>query len=683
MENDYYSIKPYVASSFESEQTEYGTRGYDNFLEPKEEKPLLNEEYINRRKKVFDDINNEFNKISSPPRLSFIGKNEVKSDDKIQEARRVFDGRSTAAERNSFDYTGIIVDNPISPKSRFEPPRRPVPQPPVPQPPASAESLERAALIERAKFNLLERLGERAVRSSVSFGAETRNQQAEGQRQAHHYRTQRLGLLKKTLRKIHGMDSVREGIKSFTNSRDTLMDGTQGEQEMHRQLTPYLIGVMTDTEGRKTLMKGIDKASKRQSDKLKEEASSKGSLTADIVIVGAGVQGSVYAAELRAQKPDARIVTIDAGNRLGGQFRSYGERPVFYINSRNFRTQKNDVAGLPGEDGNLNPFGPNAVIQATDFATETYPTNLELGDTAALNQFFSAETMLDVEYVDIIKAGNEQKVVVRDKKTNQLFGVAGKYVQMFPGAGEREPQGYYGNLVTAQEVFSYFANPENKFPMQMFKGKRIAIKGGGDTGRVIAELLTRLGPKEAYGKSTVQMGGPATLVWYGTNFRNRQEFCDTNRSRYRQLSSFIAEPDDTPSDTLLIFPRTQKITEEYESMDGGVTITRDDGIVEIVDMVIDCSTLESDLSKTFENGQTVDAFVPELGSRAIVGRQMGTSGQVVISGPAAALPLTGREQDTFAKGIKENTASMWANSPRTIALARRAANLLRVGEVFD
>jgi NAD(P)-binding Rossmann-like domain len=494
---------------------------------------------------------------------------------------------------------------------------------------------------------------------------------------AHHYRTGRLRKMRGALAEMHGNTTVADSVRTFVADRDMLLAGTRSDSELHRNLTPFLTGVMTETEGRREFMASLDRVTRAESAELKETAR-QGKLEADIVIIGAGVQGSIMAARLRAEDPDMRIVTVDAGKRLGGQFRSYGDRPVFSINSRNFRAQNNDTPGLPGSSGNLNSFGPKAPMQLTDFTSEVYPTNLDLGDTAALNQYFSAETMLDVRVEGRSRTSDgEQYVFLRDTVTSEGYRVKATRVVGIPGAGERKSASQYGNVLTAEEVFADFGNTDNTRPMDRYKNKRIAIIGAGDTGRVIGDLFVGLAPREAYGKSTVQLGRPSAIEWYGTDFVDRDGSCNTNRPRYTQQASFIANPGDTPGGKLQIFPNTSKVASTEETKEG-VFVTDVYGQTKFFDIAVDARTLQSDIMARLSDDDVtgaptpVTAYVESLKEETVVAQQV--TDNVYIAGPAASSRLTAGEQQTFANAIKENTVSIWANSPRTDALARVLAN---------
>jgi hypothetical protein len=492
------------------------------------------------------------------------------------------------------------------------------------------------------------------------------------ERKAHTFRSTRirmgdLGTFASWIQTEHG---IKAGVSALVRRSDDLFARTQDYGELHRAYIPLLAGIMSEPGAKSRFLSTMDNEVEIESDSLKAEARTEVGLTADVIVIGAGVQASIFASKLRSESPETRIVAIDKGDTLGGQFRSYGQRPVFFINSRNHRRQDNELTGLPGNQGNLNSFGQKAPVQITDLSYETYPTNLDLGDTAALNQFLAAETMLGsaLENVEENTDGS-YTITVRDTKTNEKLVLHSTRIVIASGLGERKS--LVGDELeavwSAEQLFKHFGDNNTLFPMDMFIGKRVAIVGGGDSGRVAAELLARLGPKEAYGKSAVQMGGVEKILWFGTEFKNREEFCQESRPRYQRLASFITK---TPFGIDLIAPDTRRVKNIIPRGAEGLTIILEDGSEQFVDYVIDATNLTSTaldpLKEITGEPVPVSARVPNIGTTTI-SKRIGKG--IYLAGPVARLPLTLIEKTRFAEGIKENTASIWANQTRTEALA--------------
>ncbi len=499
----------------------------------------------------------------------------------------------------------------------------------------------------------------------------------------------RSGALGEFLEKVPTTKKLRKAIEPMLLSVDSLRNRTMNNGDTHRGLVGMLAGMLTDEKMRPMFMKALDKTAKENTKALKAEIKREGHLETDVLVVGTGVNGAVFASELRAENPDLRIVGVDRHQKLGGQFREYGERPIFHINSRN-RAQNNDAVSLPGERGNINSFGKNAPLQMTDFTHETYPTNSELGDTTAINFFLSAETMMgqEVERITKEKDGNF-KVILTDAKNGKERKVIAKKVVVASGLGDRvkfeKDRNKEEKIWSAEDFFKHFADPENDFPMKDFVDKSVAIVGAGDTGRVIAELLTRLAPKEAYGKSVVQMGGPRAIYWYGTDFSNKEEFCAVNRSRYRQLASFIGRTGQFLDDNAnVIIPDRTKPQNIQQNGFGEVEITIGEFDTRGVDIVIDATGLEPQedyllprdqrRKRSDVSGERSSNFntTPSYLRRATIAEE--TPDGVYFIGPSTGIKLSSTERSTFNNQVKENTSAIWANGPRAAALASVVAN---------
>lgn len=494
---------------------------------------------------------------------------------------------------------------------------------------------------------------------------------------AHRHSRVRSGPLGQALGEIMEEPEARSMVRTFMGRRAQFGGRVQRPGQLHASLAPAAAALMSVGEWRQRVMRGLDDAATEESARLVNELPPNRVLEADVAVAGAGPQGSVLTAALRADFPEAKIVGVDPRNLLGGQFRGYGDsdqRPVHGTNSRNFRPEDINVVGIPGGSGNLNSFGPQAPFQVPHWTSATYGTNLDFGDPAAANQFVSATTLLGYEAIDYTPLGDGRaETLVIDPETGDEIIIRARQTIIASEAGERLT--FEGvtvpSFLSAEDFLSHFGNPNNNFPMDKFIGKRIAVIGAGDTGRVVNEMLAWLGPPGAYGSSIVQLGGPREIFWYGTNFSNRQEYCDANRSRYRPLASFIREGFGDPN---LILPIEDK-AEEIVSANGRVGV-RTGGTTNFFDYVIDCTPLTPNLpaflQAEFDNSTIINGALEELGiSDAQIGR-LSVNG-LWFAAAAARLSLTDEERATFADGLKENTLAYWANTPRTLAVKRRVS----------
>lgn len=497
----------------------------------------------------------------------------------------------------------------------------------------------------------------------------------EIERGAHHFRVNRLkkGAVHEFMYSLQHEfpddPDVRIPIKRMVSRKKTLLQGTQEEGELHRTLTPFLSGVLVHPETRKGFMEALNTEAANQSEELKQEAR-EGKLRADVVVVGGGVHAAIFAAEYRANSPDARILIVDNGKKLGGQFSKYGSRPVFGTNSRDIRRQDNDKVPLASGAGNLNSFGPKAPLQLPDFTSQAYVNNLDMGTCAAVNQYLSAETMLSAEVFasDYNQSCDDSvELRIRDTNTNESFFVEGTTVVIASGIGERSDG--EGNVWSADQFLAHFGNEENEFPMDAFTDKDIAIIGIGDTGKVSSRLLTWQGPEGAYGNSVVQLGGAKKITWYGATFRTKEEFCRQVRPLYHDLAPSIATGEPSDNEKLTIFPKTERVARSATTNEKALLLLRnEDGSLSTVehDIAIDATTAPDRLEAIF--GRSADR-APYVVSRSGKTLARYLNDRTIIVGPAAKLPLDTDQQKALGPN-GENTVSIWANERANVATAR-------------
>jgi hypothetical protein len=320
-----------------------------------------------------------------------------------------------------------------------------------------------------------------------------------------------------------------------------------------------------------------------------------------------------------------------------------------------------------------------------------------MADAIKLNGYLSAEAMqstdvLGVEYVTDDNSDGYYKVEMKDLDSGEIMSVKVKNIVVTAGLGERialspvnqDNTGY----LSAEELLTRFADRDNDFPMDEFVNKSVAVIGGGDSARISLELFARLAPDDAYGKSTVQFGsGPDSIDWYGVEFADRDGFSNTTRPRYSQLASFIDR--DSSKDDLIHPKQNTKVTKVEPTEDGQMKVyyRNFDGVEtsEVYDYVVDATTLVSKVTDPFDSiegnpvavvgdsSETRVGFGLNTGNQRTLGKQL-SGHRIVFAGPVAKSPLTSSEQATFATGIRENTAAIWANSPRTVSLMQLMAS---------
>lgn len=484
------------------------------------------------------------------------------------------------------------------------------------------------------------------------------------------------------LRGLRADPDFRSVENDFYFRRDRMDLGTTNVNrgELHRGNTPTLAAVLSDAASRRSFMNSLDNDVAEKTAQLKAEGK-RGGLFFDVLIAGGGVHAAILAARLRREAPEAQIGIIDSGNRLGGQFRSYGDRPVFYGNSRAHRRQNNSIPGLPGKRGNLNSLGIYSPLQITDFTSATNFTNIDMGDAAAVINYLSADAMVRTEFASsrlVVNQDGSQSYLteVVDRDTGETFPIVSNLAVMATGAGERDQltgdTSGSPNVISVEQLLSEFGNINNQFPMDRFIGRTVGIAGAKDSGNIAWELLTWLAPQQAYGRSTIQFGGVNRGLWWGCNFTNRKEFCDVTRSRYREIGNFIVRgPND---DEALIQPYRDKATVVI-----GATPANDQGLIvnpnqagqDICDILVKALPLRQRIFQRLgidpSTLSPITSTLPTTNETTAVAAVDPRSGLRFV-GPNARLELTQKEKASFdPKAGGENVVAVWATGARSDA----------------
>ncbi len=500
-------------------------------------------------------------------------------------------------------------------------------------------------------------------------------------RKADQFRRRRLGKLGATYQDIketlveqwiesRGNDAT-PGLPYMTpRAKSDTFEGTKlGSNERHRQLTPRLQQIMTNPGLRRKFMRGIDEQVTANSDALKKELSESGlgaEIAYDVVIIGTGAHGQASASRIRELFPDLKILMIDENERIGGQFRSYGDNPAFYMNSRVRRANRN-LPNLPRTPGNINPLGDSAPLELSDFVTGTYADNTEIGDALAVNAFLSADdVMVSARFVDTVEdiTGN-QTVQIRDTKTGELIRVRATKVMRARGISQTSAIAR-GAAMRADwyedtaGVFSHFGNKDNipsHSPLEKYDGKTVYVIGGGDSALCALEALLGKLPPQTYGMYGPGRFTPKKIVWVGAEGATAGEVQTCLRSRY--VNGIVQAMPKSKSDAgAIIKPIVGKV-ESLDDLNGRPIVRLANGeVMDGADIVIDCTNMP----------------VRDDQSKATI--RYGSGGFTRMNsftdvGPGSArpyLPSSTREA-IRSLGISANAVALWALMAQTIESA--------------
>lgn len=510
------------------------------------------------------------------------------------------------------------------------------------------------------------------------------------------------------LRFVRATPHLWDQVQAFQERRDMMLQKTGEPGENHRQFAPLLAGMAVNAETRAYLQISLDEAAKQESDGMKAIAEVNGGYYAPVLVVGAGIHGSIFNAQLMNDRPDLQALTVDKDTRLGGNFRKPNGR-VFRTNSRN-RAEDRTADGLPGADGNINSLGQYATMQVSDISSEVYADNDTFGLATALNQYLSGNTMLGVEVTEVERNGRGEqgkyKVTLEDVESGKTLTVTTDVVVVASGLGERKYGLDESDVDTTQVLVDNFelalatgkmpkvipydiflqlvGDRRVQFPLEPFVDKRIAVVGSRDSSNTTIEYLLGLGSE--YRGSVAQMGRPQQIAWYGPEFKTQAEYRACARLRYAEIGTFLPRVEGQRAP---ILPVAERVNHLRQTKDGKITVlsngTSSPERAEDFDFVILATGFEDQKAKVFTGlyggygGYNFDNALRNVesrdrrGNRATVARQMyGES--VYFIGPAANIPVGSTERSSVqAIEIPENSVAIWRYSDRTAATARTLA----------
>ncbi len=361
---------------------------------------------------------------------------------------------------------------------------------------------------------------------------------------------------------------LRQEYDAVMSRRKELLKLQEGD-ERHRSLAPLAVGLMMGKRTGPLFDMVIDESVERRSKELKEtiETASEVPYVPEIVI-GAGLQGSIYSLTRQMVAPENPSATFDADRRIGGQFAQM-ESPLFRINNR-VRPDVRGVPATPGTAANLSTMTEWAVTSPADTTGEAYPDQLSYGKHARLNMFLSGEPITEAEVRNIRKIdyddGPRYKVEVLDTGTGKVFELETSRAVYTTGLMKENPQLDFSDETTAKifkeeqrkyregddaqvmsfgEVTKRLANPSNPFPLRGYK--RLVVSGKGDSGNVLVGMF--LGYEGQRNLSTTQLDHVEEITWIGQDLVTKEQFVEECRTRYHQIG--------------LEFPR--RAAEEYYS----------------------------------------------------------------------------------------------------------------------
>lgn len=330
------------------------------------------------------------------------------------------------------------------------------------------------------------------------------------------------------------------------------------------------------------------------------------------------IGGGLHAATWACCRPDK--VTVLAPY-LGGIF--YG-KPSFYLNSRN----RPGDPGKPGTRGSLN-YIPGGLVQPADLNGAEYQTNVEFALAIAVNITCQARR---------VREGNFERILEGGYRLSS--GGLAKCVVFGIGLVERR---------TFPDGLSFGA-----FMSRTLTGKRFAVIGAGDTGKVCVEKLLGQGPTSQPASEFY----PEQIDWFGQSCITREAFLRHARPRYKRIG--LGYPGQNGE-----YGRIRAITARATDVfQGGAVQTEDSSVYGPYDEVIDATG--------FRAPNIYDYIPEEWNVEVIYGKEGAPIAKKVMDeevyfvGPCANLSSSSESLGN----VPENTVSAWRYVSKTAELAQ-------------
>jgi hypothetical protein len=354
----------------------------------------------------------------------------------------------------------------------------------------------------------------------------------------------------------------------------------------------------------------------------------------DEVIIGSGVHAAIYCAT-RVRQGYPRPLVIERSARPGGTF-AMSEAPSFYLNSGN----RPGLTGLPAKGQALNTL-PGAPIQPADISMSEYQTNADLAFVVRVTLALYAKVVQKRTVTGWENAPDDLPEYPLRVQLDDTSAIYARRVIDARGLGDAVTLAESDRVLTFERFMGSLDSP---FPMRGMR--RVAVVGGGDSGKCAVESLLGIGPSS--GMSTAALDYVESIDWYG---RGLNEECATwlrdQRKRYARIGSYLGNR---------LTVRTTRSARVIPSLDSVIV----DG--QSYDKVI--TAVGSTRPEITSNSEFAEIF----GRGFAVGRKY-ENREVYVIGPAANLEFSSRESEETFSNRPENRVAIFRYAPRTAALA--------------
>ncbi len=440
-------------------------------------------------------------------------------------------------------------------------------------------------------------------------------------------------------------------------------DEAVSEGQTHRDLTPYLAGIVRVERGQALMNEAIDRLTERESDEFKERILG-GETHVHEIIIGSGPHAQVYVAERLFQDPDHPSLILEAGAHLGGQF-AY-ETEVHELNTKSGPESSDPSENIAGRSGNKNSLGRGALTDS-DLHYDAYSAQDKLATAVRVNETLAGRALVNAEVSEVRRNPYAQEdgkaeyiVTFVDPQTGKSYEVTTDRLIWAGGLG-RETSSFrdeQSQQIVAEEADKHRNGQEaqvhtlGSFQRQTidrirrgelpFEGwGRVAVIGAGDSGSTVGEQLLGYGGNAGL---TTRQETNITIDWIGLEQKDEQKFATSLRHRYTKMAGDVPPEGIDPEE---YFHRINPI-------DGRALSLRrtDDGKIEITYGIYE---RDEEGNNVLEDGQK---------------KFSGTATQIVDH----VIMTTGFDKD-FAQVVNKRLANSIIRNPETVNAS--------LGQIFE
>ena len=405
---------------------------------------------------------------------------------------------------------------------------------------------------------------ERQTRTSGALSQRLKNGRTRATRKPPVFRVLeegRLGLLVRMARTDpflrHTIDAVlRDGSRLISNT------GGRGQVRAREAWVP----LMSDRPLRRAMIRTILRDMNGRSAEVKDLVRKSGDAAVwDTIFIGAGVHTAAAANALSQKDPSHAMLVIESGDLVSANFASLGQ--TIAINSSN--RQETGEGVQPFGRGNNNPgVGP---VGVPDLSGDKWPAADTLSDVATVSLASSgADVMTHSKVTRVSERQPGDSWPARYKiETSDGLTVYAATVVAGSGLGKPKVNVKRGARIIANEIKKVDLRRPDRVPGIVYyeqamalanqsaaprdpyraapggRKPRIAVIGGGDSGKTFLELMYGVAPSGAYDgpgkRDRTQRGDVGDVDWVvgPSGASDLQSFVDTVRPRYGRIAPEI------------------------------------------------------------------------------------------------------------------------------------------------